>query len=191
MYSLKIINSTVRPGRRGPLITAWIADLAEGDSNFTVEVLDLAEINLPMMNEPNHPSVKKYEHGHTKWWSAKIEEADAFIFVTAEYDFNYPAPLRNALEYLYNEWGYKPAGIVSYGGISGGTRAANSLMGDLSAFRTVPLVEAVYLPFFNKSIREETNKFEPGEISEKAALTMLTQLARWTKGLKAIREDNQ
>ena len=140
-----------------------------------------------MMDEPNHPSLKKYEHEHTKWWSAKIDEADAFIFVTAEYDYNYPAPLRNALEYLYHEWGYKAAGIVSYGGVSAGTRAANSLKADLAAFRIVPLPEAVHFPFFQQNINDQ-NEFLAIETSHKAAELMLKQLARWTKGLKIIRE---
>lgn len=189
MYNLKIISSTVRPGRKGPIVTKWIADIANQNDSFKVEVLDLGEINLPMMNEPNHPSLKKYEHEHTKWWSAKIDEADAFIFVTGEYDYNYPAPLRNALEYLSQEWGYKAAGIVSYGGVSAGTRATNSLKGDLSTFRIVPLMESVNFPFFQKNINDQ-NEFEANEISHKAAETMLKQLLRWTKGLKTIKEDN-
>lgn len=188
MYNLKIISSTTRPGRKGPMITKWIADIAAKDDNFKTEVLDLGEINLPMMNEANHPSLKKYEHEHTKWWSTKIEEADAFIFVTGEYDYNYPAPLRNALEYLYHEWGYKAAGIVSYGGVSAGTRAANSLKADLSTFRIVPLMEAVNFPFFQQNINDQ-NEFEANEVSLKAAETLLKQLLRWTKGLKTIRED--
>jgi NAD(P)H-dependent FMN reductase len=89
MYNLKIISSTVRPGRKGPIVMKWIADIARLNPAFTVEVLDLVEINLPMMNEPNHPLLKKYEHEHTKKWSAKIEEADVFIFVTTEYDYNF------------------------------------------------------------------------------------------------------
>lgn len=188
MYNLKIITSTVRPGRKGPIVAAWITQLAKLNANFNVELLDLAEINLPMMNEPNHPVLKKYEHEHTKWWSAKIDEADAFIFVTGEYDYNYPAPLRNALEYLSQEWGYKPAGIVSYGGVSGGTRASNSLKADLSTFKVVPLVEAVNFPFFQQNINDQ-NEFEANEISHKAADNMLKQLVRWTKGLKSIKED--
>lgn len=188
MYKLKIISSTIRPGRKGPMVTQWIADIAAKNSNFQTEVLDLGEINLPMMNEANHPSLKKYEHEHTKWWSAKIDEADAFIFVTGEYDYNYPAPLRNALEYLYHEWGYKAAGIVSYGGVSAGTRAANSLKADLSTFRIVPLMEAVNFPFFQQNINDQ-NEFEANEVSLKAAETLLKQLLRWTKGLKTIRED--
>ncbi|HEX8278532.1 MAG TPA: NAD(P)H-dependent oxidoreductase [Segetibacter sp.] len=84
------------------------------------------------------PVLKKYEHEHTKQWSTKIEEADAFIFVTAKYDYNYPTPLRNAHEYLYHEWRYKPAGIVSYGGVLGGTRAANNLKATWLYLRLFP-----------------------------------------------------
>jgi len=188
MYKLKIISSSVRPGRKGPVVADWIAEQARQNGNFDVEILDLGEVNLPMMNEPNHPSLRKYEHEHTKQWSAKIAEAEAFIFVTAEYDYNYPAPLRNALEYLHQEWGYKAAGLVSYGGISGGTRAANSLKSDLSTFKIVPLTEAVNFPFFQQYINDQ-NEFTGNENAVKSAAHLLKELVRWTKGLKIIRED--
>src|SRR5689334_16601058 len=113
MYKLKVITSTVRPGRKGPAIAKWITEAAN-NHGFEAEMIDLGELNLPLMNEPVHPALKQYEHEHTKQWSAKIEQADAFIFVTAEYDYSYPAPLKNAIEYLVHEWAYKPSGIVSY-----------------------------------------------------------------------------
>lgn len=188
MYKLKIITSTVRPGRKCPLVAAWIYNIAKQHEMFETEMLDLAEINLPMMNEPNHPLMKKYQHEHTKQWSLKIDEADAFIFVTAEYDFTYPAPLRNALEYLFSEWSYKAAGIVSYGGISAGTRATNSLKGDLATFKIVPLSESVNFPFFSQYINNQ-DVFEPVEAAKQSAEKMLKELARWTKGLKLIKED--
>lgn len=188
MYNLKIISSSVRDGRKGPIVARWITALARQDSNFNVELLDLGELKLPMMNEPHHPTLKKYVYEHTKQWSAKIDEADAFIFVTAEYDYNYPAPLRNAIEYLYQEWGYKAAGIVSYGGVSAGTRAANSLKADLATMRVVPLVEAVYIPFFTQFINDE-EVFVANETSVSSAQVMLRELLRWTKGLKLIKEN--
>src|SRR5690606_17687600 len=160
MYRLKIINSTVRPSRKGPIVVQWIQEKAQSQGNFEVEVLDLKDLNLPLMNEPKHPRLKEYEHEHTKNWSVKIDEADALIFVTAEYDHNYPAPLRNALEYLVQEWAYKPAGIVSYGGVSAGTRAAKSLQGDLSSLKVVALTEAVNMPFFTGFIQEEKRSEE-------------------------------
>lgn len=188
MDKLKIISSTVRPGRKGPIVGKWITELAKQSGNFDVEFIDLGELKLPLMDEPNHPSLGKYTHGHTKNWSGKIADADALIFVTAEYDFGYPSPLRNALEYLSKEWAYKAAGIVSYGGVSAGTRAANSLKGDLATLKMVPLPEMVNIPFFTKNINEQ-EVFEPAEISLKAADAMLKELLRWTKGLKLIKAD--
>ena len=188
VYTLKIISSSIRAGRKGPIVAAWIAEVARQQGSFKVELLDLGEIKLPMMDEPHHPMLKKYEHEHTKKWSAAIDEADAFIFVTAEYDYNYPAPLRNALEYLIQEWAYKAAGIVSYGGVSAGTRAANSLKSDLASLKVVPLSEAVHLPFFTQYINA-AGQFVASEISQKAANTMLRELVRWTNGLKLIKEN--
>ena len=188
MYKLKIISATVRPGRKGPLIAGWITGIAQKYGAFEVELIDLGVLNLPLMDEQNHPAMQRYEHEHTKNWSAKINEADAFVFVTGEYDFGYPSPLRNALEYLYKEWNYKAAGIVSYGGVSAGTRAANALKNDLSTFKMVPLYEAVNFSFFTELINEE-DVFVPHERSEKAALAMLKELVRWTKGLKLIKAD--
>jgi NAD(P)H-dependent FMN reductase len=187
MYNLKIITSTVRPGRKGILVANWVNDIAKKNPDYQVELLDLAEINLPLMNEANHPAMQKYEHQHTQDWSAKINEADAFIFVTAEYNFGYPAPLRNALEYLFKEWGYKPAGIVSYGGISGGTRGANSLKSDLSTLSVVPVSGALHFPLFNNLIVD--GEFAPVENHVQALEALLKELLRWTKALKGMREE--
>lgn len=185
---IKIITSTVRPGRKGPVIGKWVTKAAQ-DFGFDAELLDLGEIKLPLMDEPAHPVLKQYEYEHTKNWSAKIEEADAFIFVTAEYDYNYPAPLKNALEYLVHEWAYKPSGIVSYSiGPFAGVRAAIHLKADLLSLRNVGLAEMVTIPSFNQFINED-GEFVPNEIVEKSATVMFTQLARWAKGLKAIKED--
>src|SRR3569833_9946 len=188
MYKLKIISSTVRPGRKGPIIVKWITDLAKASGNFEVEFLDLGEINLPLMNVAVYPIMKQYEHEHTKQWSAKIDEADAFIFVTAEYDYSYPASLKNALEYLVHEWAYKPAGIVSYSaGAFAGVRGVMSLKSDLLSLKTIGLGEMVNIPLVHQFINEE-NEFVADEKLEKAANLMLTQVIRWAKGLKVVKE---
>ncbi|PWG80246.1 NADPH-dependent FMN reductase [Pararcticibacter amylolyticus] len=186
MFNLKIINSTTRPGRKGPVIAAWIAETAKKHPEFNIELLDLGEINLPMMDEPSHPRLQKYEHQHTKDWSAKINEADAFIMVTAEYNFAFPAPLKNALDYLAHEWAYKPVGIVSYGGASGGTRSAQMLKQVLTTLKMVPLVETVALPFYNQFLTQD-DQFNPNEITAKAAEDMLNELVRWAEALKPLR----
>lgn len=188
MYNLKVISSTTRPGRKGPIMARWIAEEAEQHGSFDVEMLDLGEINLPMMNEPNHPRLGKYTNGHTKQWSAKIDQADAFIFVTAEYNHTYPASLQNALQYLSQEWNYKAAGIVSYGGVSAGTRAYIDLKRDLLTFKIAPLVEAVNIPFFTQFINDE-NRLIPNEVMERSAVAMLDELVRWSAGMKVIKEN--
>lgn len=189
MYKLKIISSTVRPGRKGPVIANWIAEAAKQYGEFETEVLDLGEINLPVMNEAVHPIMKQYEHEYTKQWSAKIEEADAFIFVTAEYDYSYPASLKNALEYLVHEWAYKPSGLVSYSiGPFAGVRAVMSLKTDLLSLKNIALAEAVNIPSYNQFINED-GEFVPSELLVNSANVMFKQLARWTKGMKAIKED--
>ena len=189
MYKLKIISSTVRPGRKGPVVARWIQEAARQHGQFETELLDLGEINLPMMNEPLHPRLKQYEHAHTKEWSAKIDAADAFIFVTAEYDYSYPAPLKNALEYLVHEWAYKPAGLVGYSiGPFAGVRAISNLKADLASLKTVALVEIVPVPAVDQFISED-GAFIPNESLINNTRVMLDQLVRWTRGMKAIRED--
>jgi NAD(P)H-dependent FMN reductase len=186
MIKLKIISSTTRPGRKGPIVARWIAGMAEKSELFEVSLIDLGELNLPLMDEAYHPRMKKYEHAHTKKWSEVIDDADAFIFVTAEYNFGMPAPLKNAIDYLYTEWNNKPAGIVSYGGLSGGARSAQMLKQVLTAVKIMPLPEGVILPFFEKQI-DEQDIFVPTESAEKMAQVMLHETAKWAEALKPLR----
>lgn len=189
MYNLKIIIASTRPGRKGPAIAAWIIQKASDLKDFKVEVLDLAEINLPLMNEPEHPRLKKYQHQHTKDWSAKIDSADAFIMVTPEYNYGFIAPLKNAIDYLSLEWNYKPVAFVSYGGLAGGTRSVQMLKQIVTSLKMMPLLESVNIAFFMKYLGEKGN-FNADETLEKSADVMLSELLRWTKGMKAIREKN-
>lgn len=187
MYNLKIISTSVRPTRKGPVVARWIENIVKEFKEFELEMIDLGELNLPMMDEPNHPALQKYEKEHTKAWSKKIAQADAFIFVTAEYNGNFPAPLHNAFEYLVKEWAYKAAGIVSYGGVSAGLRAASNLKGYIPMFKLVPVPEMVNFSFFSKNINDE-EVLEANEISIKAAHNMLKEILKWTEVLKPLRK---
>lgn len=186
MYKLKIITSTTRPGRKGSSIAVWVNEQAKANKDFDVEVLDLAEIGLPLMDEPAHPRLKTYEHAHTRRWSAKIEEADAFIFVQAEYNHGFTAPLKNAIDYLHQEWAYKPLGFVSYGGVSGGIRSVQMMKEVAAGLKMVPLTEAVNITFFTKYFDDQDN-FKGDEALAKSAQVMLGELSRWTKALKPLR----
>lgn len=188
-YKLKIIIGSTRPSRKGPIVANWFSELAKQYSNFEVELLDLKEIDLPLMDEPNHPMMQKYTKEHTKKWSKTIDEADAFVFITPEYNYGRPATLKNAMDYLFNEWQEKPVGFVSYGGVSGGTRAVQELKSPTTTLGMMPLPQAVNIPFFAQFINEN-DVFEANEPLEKSANVMMNKLENWTKALKGMREEN-
>lgn len=187
MYSLKIITASTRPGRKGPALANWIFDFAKKNEAFNTEILDLAEIHLPFLDEPEHPRLQKYTKEHTKKWSETINSADAFIFVTPEYNFGMPATLKNALDFLYKEWNYKPVAFVSYGGLSGGTRSVQMIKQVVTTLKMVPVVEAVNVPSFTKYINGE-GIFNADEAIQKSAEGMLKELLKWTEALKPMRQ---
>jgi NAD(P)H-dependent FMN reductase len=184
---LGVIIASVREGRGGAGVSEWFVGLARRHGAFDVTVLDLKEIDLPLLDEPAHPRLQKYEREKTKAWSARVKEMDAFVFVTPEYNFGSPPALVNALDHLYVEWNYKAAGFVSYGGVSGGLRSVQMTKQIVTTLKMVPMVEAVSLPFFTKLVDSATGKFDGGAPNEKAAMAMLDELARWTGALQALR----
>ncbi len=184
--NLQIIIASTRPGRKGPVIGQWIYERAVAYGAFDAELVDLAALNLPFMDEPNHPRLRQYTHQHTKDWSAKVDAADAFVFVTPEYNYGIIAPLKNAIDYLHQEWAYKPVGFVSYGGVAGGTRAVQMIKQVVTALKMTPLSEAVALSFFTQYF-DQAGQLQPNETMEKAATAMFAELARMAAALRPLR----
>ena len=184
---LSIVIASTRPGRKGRRVADWFIDIARPHPDFDIDVIDLAELNLPILDEPRHPRFAQYEHDHTRAWSRRIDPADAYVFVTPEYDHGAPASLVNALQFLVREWAYKPAGFVSYGGVSAGLRSVQMTKSILTALRVMPIPEAVSIPFFAQHFDEEGGGFDPGEVQVKAAAVMLDELARWAAALQPLR----
>ncbi len=116
MPNIAIILGSTRPGRNGEAVARWVNDLAQKRDDAEFELVDLADYNLPLLDEAYPPSMGQYQHDHTKRWAQKIAEFDGFVFVTAEYNRGIPAALKNAIDYLYAEWNNKAAGFVSYDG---------------------------------------------------------------------------
>lgn len=183
---LNIIIGTTRPGRASPAIGQWFKEFAERHGRFQVELVDLADYDLPLLDEAAHPSQQKYEHDHTKRWSASVASADAYIFLTAEYTYFPPAALINCLQVLSREWGYKPAGVVSYGGISGGLRASQELRLMISNLNMHALPQTVPLPLFSQFVNDE-GVFIPNEAVETGATGLLDELHKWAVALKPMR----
>ena len=187
MPHLQIVLVSTRPGRKGAAVAAWFEQQARRHGKFDIELVDLAAVNLPLLDEPEHPRLRKYQQAHTRAWSARVEKADAFVFVTPEYNFSAPPTLVNALDYLFREWEYKPVGFVSYGGVSAGLRSVQMAKQLVTSLKMVPMVEAVAIPFFAKFIDPDTGVFVPEETQVTAAATMLDELLRWTNALAVLR----
>ncbi len=184
---LQIIIASTREGRAGERIGRWFEGVAKQHGGFELEFIDLAHVALPLVDEPMHPRLRQYRHAHTKAWSASVERADAYVFVTPEYNYGSPPALLNALDYLVHEWGYKPAGFVSYGGVSAGTRSMQMTKQVVSALRMVPIVEAVNIPFFANHMNKDSGAFEPPSTQADAAVAMLNEMRRWAEALAPLR----
>jgi NAD(P)H-dependent FMN reductase len=184
--TLQIIIASTRPGRVGPSVAAWFRDRAIKTGDFEVELIDLAEVNLPMFDEPKHPRLGQYVHQHTKDWSATIRRGDAYVFVVPEYNFGFNAAIKNAIDYLNQEWQYKPLGFVSYGGVAAGTRAVQMLKQVVSALKMVPMADAVHIPFVQQFL-DEQRVLQPNQIMEDSATALLAELARWTSATQQLR----
>jgi NAD(P)H-dependent FMN reductase len=185
MLKLHVVLTSTRPGRACLPIGAWFDAAARRHGKFEVQLVDLAEVNLPPLDEPRHPRLGQYEHAHTKAWSATVSAADAFVFVTPEYNYGSPPAMLNAFDYVYKEWNYKAAGFVSYGGPAGGARSVAMSKQIVTALKMMPIVEAVTIPMFSQFL--DAGVFKATEQHEKAATMMLDELHRWADALKPMR----
>lgn len=145
MVTLGVVVGSTRPGRMGAQVARWVQGRAGARQGLRAELLDLAEVALPFLDEEQHPSSRAYQHQHTRERSRRVEALDAVVLVTPEYNSSFPAPLKNALDFLYEERRRMPAGLAGHGMTSAGTRAVAALMPVV----TVPgmvLAGAVQLP---------------------------------------------
>lgn len=186
---LHIIICSTRPGRIGPPVAHWFRDRARAHGKFDVHLVDLADFDLPLYDEPAHPMRQAYEHEHTRRWSRSVAAADAYVFVSPEYNYSPTPALVNALDYVYKEWNYKPCGFVSYGGVSGGLRAVQAAKLQVTTLKMMPMMEGVMIPMAQQKIGDD-GTFQSDESVDRSAVTLLDELLRWALGLKAMRESS-
>lgn len=188
MTRLLIISASTRPGRAGLPVARWVERIARSRPEFTeVRFVDLAELQLPFLDEPKPPSRGNYVHQHTLDWAATVKPADAVVIVMPEYNYGFSAPLKNALDFLYAEWAYKAVGLVSYGGVSAGTRAAQMLKPVLSALKMYPADAAVTIPFIRQRIDEQGAFIVDDRVSN-ALDAMFVEVVRLAEALRSLRE---
>ncbi|MET0865923.1 MAG: NAD(P)H-dependent oxidoreductase [Nakamurella sp.] len=186
MTTLKIILGSTRPGSSAPAIGRWLTAAAAQTTDFAeIEILDLAAINLPFLDEPIHPKLGQYTKPHTFAWSRAVDSADALIIVMPEYNAGFPAPLKNALDFLHAEWADKPLGVVSYGG-GGGARAAALLRPVTNQLGLVCTEHAVALR--GAAGRVIDDEFVASDADTEAAAIMLAELTELDAELSPRRQ---
>jgi NAD(P)H-dependent FMN reductase len=192
MSLIKVIVGSVRPGRFGNQPAAWIMDLSKDYPEATFELIDLAEVKLPFLDEATPPSLANgnYEHEHTAAWSKLIGEADGYIFVTGEYNHGIPASLKNAIDFVANEWYYKPVSFVSYGAHGGGVRAVEHLRGVVAWLRMYAMHDEVAIKDYWGQL-DDKGTFQPTDEQNADAKRLLTNLIFWSDKLAPIRKELQ
>jgi NAD(P)H-dependent FMN reductase len=184
--NIGIIIGSTRPGRLAPDVASWIYQLASERREVECELIDIAELNLPFLDEPLPPSLGRYSKSHTLRWARKVAALDAFVFVTPEYNHSVPPALKTAIDFIYAEWNNKAAGFVSYG--SGlGLRAVEHLRAIMGELQIADVRSQVALSLFDDF--ENLSVFRPRDVHLPAAHAMLDQLIGWGVALKRYRAE--
>lgn len=185
MLKIAIIIGSTRPQRIGGEVARWVFKTAENHGQAEFELVDLLDINLPLLDEQVPPSQHNYSKAHTKKWSDIIARFDAFVFVTAEYNHGIPGALKNAIDFLYTEWNNKAAGFVSYGS-AGGTRAVEQLRLVMAEMQVACVREQLMLSLSTDF--ENYTVLKPTERHVKILNKVLDQVIQWGRALKDMRE---
>lgn len=181
-----LIMGSTRAGRICPRITEWIAGIGRACTGFVYEIVDLADWPLPMDDEPAIPALGSYAQAHTRAWSEKIKSANAVLFVTPQFNWGYPAVLKNAIDHLYHEWRDKPAAIVTYGGHGGGKCAAQlRQVAGAVKMRVVATAPAITL---SEAVIRQGEPFDPDRDFEQYRTSVQNALTELVDQLNAINE---
>jgi NAD(P)H-dependent FMN reductase len=143
---IKIILGSIRQGRFCERPAKWINDELKNWSGVDVELLDLKDYPMPFFDSAISPSMmnRKYPNETVQKWSDKINEGDAFIIVSPEYNHGYSSVLKNALDWTSPEWAKKAVGFVSYGS-AGGARAIEQLREIVIELQMIPIKKSIHM----------------------------------------------
>ncbi len=182
---IAIVIGSTRPGRLGADVADWVARQAKERQFADYEVVDVAEFDLDLLNEPTVPGAanREYDNEKTRRWSRTVDEFDGFVFVTPEYNHSVPAALKNAFDVLYPEWGDKSIGFVGYGA-DGATRAVEHWRGIVANARMVAVRGQVPLSMFTDF---EDGEFSPIERREQELGTLFDQVEQMAGALAPLR----
>jgi NAD(P)H-dependent FMN reductase len=186
--SLLIVVGSVRGGRLAPTVGNWFAGEAEKFGEFEVDLLDLADVDLPLVMPARGDELPAEIKAIKDPITERLAGADAYVVVTPEYNHSFPAALKNVIDWHLTEWAAKPVGFVSYGGISGGLRAIEHLRGVFAELHTVTIRETVSFADAWGHWDHSGNWPKEPEPPNAAAKKLLVQLHWWARTLTDARE---
>lgn len=184
MLNIAIIPGTSRPQALNPQIVSWVEQQLAANDDVRAEVVDFGSFDLPLLDEVIPAGAKMYANDHTKAWGAKLEEFDAFIFVTPEYNHSISGSLKNALDFVATEFNHKVAGIVNYGADKG-VRAAEHLRHILANYKLAVVRDQTSFSIFTDVA---DGQFAPTEVSAAPFASMIDDIVAWGEALKTVRE---
>lgn len=186
MTTIAVILGSTRPGRNGEAVAKWILELASARTDATFELVDIADHDLPLLDEPVPASMGQYQNEHTQRWAETVARYDGYVFVTPEYNHSTSAALKNAIDYVYAEWNNKAAGFVSYGS-AGGVRAVEHLRLIAAELQIATVRAQVFLSLADDF--KDYSEFTPRDQALPQVETMLDQLVSWTRALESVRAE--
>lgn len=184
MLQIAVIVGSTRPGRNAQAVADWVLAEASKRSDAEFKLVDIADFNLPLLDEPMPAMMQQYSKEHTKAWAAEIAQYDGYVFVTPEYNHSVPGALKNALDYLNVEWNNKAAGFVGFGS-AGGVRAVEHLRQIASELRMAHVRDQVQLSLFTDF--ENMSTFKPAAMHLDTLAKMLDELVAWAGAMKTLR----
>lgn len=185
-YDYIVVAGSTRPNRRSPIISQWVATLGEEVAEATFRVVDLRDLGLQLDDEPGIPAIHGYERETTRAWGELVAGARGVVIVTPQYNWGYPAVLKDAIDHLYREWKGKPVLIVTYGG-HGGNQCGEQLrivmrsLGTRLTDTTPGLVLAKEKVVADDGLVDPATDFAAHIEEVKTALLELTVLAQETE----------
>ena len=174
MTTIGVFLGSVRSGRIGEHIGAWVMDAAAGrDADY--RLLDLAEFDVPHLIAEVVPGAanKQYDDPAVTAWSKAVDTCDGFVFVTPEYNHSIPGTMKNAFDSLFGEWAGKPVAFVSYGA-DGGVRAVEHWRQIVANLSMTDIRNQVVLNIFGEDVND--GELSPREHKQAALTRALSDL---------------
>ena len=182
---LAVIIASTRTGRFGPTVAEWFTDRARRRGDLDVELIDLAKARLPQTLRDHDELVP----ARVRRLGTRLAAADAFVIVTPEYNGSFPAPLKTAIDWFYEEWHAKPVGFVAYGRESGGLPAVAQLRQIFAELHAVTIQSAITLPCYWDLFTADGGWPKATAACNTNVKTTLDQLVWWARALMRARAD--